>query len=71
MKVTPINSRANALSAKFDEIVAEASDIAIIAVKRDGSVVYLLNDNLKQGAALIGALEIAKADIVSYQFSEE
>ena len=69
MKITPIRP-ANKLSAKFDEICTEASDIAIVAVKKDGSIIYLLNDNLTQGAALIGALEIVKADIVASQFVE-
>lgn len=70
MKVTPIRPNVNALSARFDEIVKEASDIAIVAVKPDGTVLYLLNDQLKQGAALIGALEIMKADIVAAQFED-
>lgn len=70
MKVTLIRPTANALSAKFDEIVRDASDLAIIAVKRDGSIVYLINDNLTQGAALVGALEIAKADLIASQFDD-
>lgn len=58
-------ARLRALSDKFEEAMDGAVDVCMVTVKADGSIAYLLGDDIRQAAALVGALEIAKADIIS------
>lgn len=66
MTVESINARRlQSLGAQFDDVMNGAVDVCLVTVKADGSVAWLLGDELSQAPALVGALEMAKQDIVS------
>lgn len=65
MTVENINARRlQALGVRFDEVMSGAVDVCLVTVKADGSIAYMLGDDINQAPALVGGLEMAKQDII-------